>query len=229
MGIFTRMKDIVNSNINAMLDRAEDPEKLMRLMIQEMEDTLVEIKAQCAGAMAQCKTFGRRKDEAEDRAAAWADKARLAISKGREDLAREALMEKRRFTEKAESIARQIEECQTLVDQYQKDIQELESKIQTVREKQKTLVQRHTHAQSRRKAQESIRKIDTSDVMARFESFARRVDHMEAEADLVNYGRKPTLDDKFASLGADEDIEKELAGLRDEMKKAGETKTESNS
>ena len=221
MGIFSRMKDIMNSNINAMLDRAEDPEKLLRLMIQEMEDTLVEIKAQCAGAMAQSKTLGRRQAEFQAKAQDWADKARLALSRSREDLAREALVEKRRFQDKAEALNSQKSDFDAMVDQYQRDIAELESKIVAVREKQKSLLQRHTQARTRRRAQESIRKFDTSDVMARFESFERRVDHMESEADLVNFGRKESLDEKIAALGADDDIEKELNSLRDEMRQPG--------
>ena len=97
MGIFTRVRDIISSNLNTMLEKAEDPEKLVKLMIREMEDTLVEIKASCAGAMAAKKKIERDSGEVKDRSQAWADKAQLAIDKGREDLAREALLEKRRI------------------------------------------------------------------------------------------------------------------------------------
>jgi phage shock protein A len=96
MGIFTRFRDIVSSNINTMLDRAEDPEKLIKLMIREMEDTLIEIKAACAGVMASSKKVQRQLDEIADRVKYWEDKAGLAVSKKRDDLAREALLEKRR-------------------------------------------------------------------------------------------------------------------------------------
>jgi len=117
MGIFTRVSDIIHSNINAMLDKAEDPEKLIRLMIQEMEDTLVEIKASCAGAMATKKKVQRELDEALSRADQWGHKAQLAVNKGREDLAREALIEKRRYRERAEALEREASECDALVEQ----------------------------------------------------------------------------------------------------------------
>ena len=102
MGIFTRFRDIISSNINAMLDRAEDPEKLIRMMIREMEDTLVEIKVSCAGLMATAKRVRRQMEEHDARVRFWDEKAGLAVSKGRDDLAREALLEKRRYLERAQ-------------------------------------------------------------------------------------------------------------------------------
>ncbi len=221
MGIFSRMRDIISSNINAMLEKAEDPEKLLKLMIQEMEDTLIEIKAQCAAAMAQSKTLGRRADELRHRAAEWDAKARKAVDKSRDDLAREALLEKRRYLEQADSADTQLKETNTLIEQYQSDIAQLEAKIATVREKQKLLLQRHAHAGSKKRAQEQIRKVDSSDVLTRYESFERRIDHLEAEADLVNYGRKPSLEEKFAEIETDEKLEAELSQLRREIKGDG--------
>ena len=224
MGIFTRLRDIVSSNINAMLDKAEDPEKLLRLMVQEMEDTLIEIKAQCAAAMAQSKTFVRQVDETRERLEQWADKAKLAMVKGRDDLAREALLEKRRFQERSDALEAQHAECDGLIEQYQSDIQNLEGKIQALRERQKVLVQRHQHANSKRRAEEHIRKVNGSDVMSKFEVFERRIDHLEAEADLVNYGQTPTLEQEFSSLENDEDLEKELEELRKRVTGGGEPK-----
>ena len=104
MGVFTRLKDIINSNLSAMLDKAEDPEKLIKLMIQEMEDTLVEVKANCAGAMAARKRAERAEPEAGDKAREWEERARLAVDKGREELAREALKEKKRFHEQTAAV-----------------------------------------------------------------------------------------------------------------------------
>ncbi|MBM3334351.1 phage shock protein PspA [Candidatus Sumerlaeota bacterium] len=218
MGIFTRLRDIISSNINAMLDKAEDPEKLLRLMIQEMEDTLIEIKANCASAMAQSKTFGRLADEARERAAQWGERARLAMQKGRDDLAREALLEKRRHGERADSFEIQKRETDALVEQYQNDITQLEAKMASVREKQKVLVQRHVHARAKRRAQEHIRRADTADVMARVDGFEKRIDRLEAEADLVNFGRPVPLEQEFDRLVGDEELEKELEKLRAEVK-----------
>jgi phage shock protein A len=222
MGIFTRLRDIISSNINAMLDKAEDPEKMLKLMILEMEDTLIEIKAQCAAAMAQSKSLARTAAEVRERAEEWADKARLAVEKGREDLAREALLEKRRCTERADSLDVQQRDTETLIAQYQNDITAVEAKMNSVRERQKLLVQRHVHAQTKRRAEESIRRADGSDVMVRVEGFERRIDRMEAEADLVNYGRKPTLSEEFERLVGDEELEKELEELKAKVKSKGQ-------
>ena len=214
MGVFSRFRDIINSNINAMLDRAEDPEKMIRLMIQEMEDTLVELKASCAGAMANNKRIGRALAEAEKRAEAWGEKAALAVTKGRENLAREALVEKRRWQEKAEAFAEEADQGEGLIEQYQTDIRQLEEKLAVTREKQRILVQRHIHAQRKRRAQEEIRRIDSSDAWIRFEQFESRIERMEAEADLVNAHRKTSLEDEFARLQDDEGIEAELEALK---------------
>jgi len=214
VGIFTRVRDIVSSNISAMLDKAEDPEKLVKLMIREMEDTLVEIKASCAGAMAIKKKIGRQVEEVRARVAAWADRARLAVEKCRDDLAREALLEKRRYTERAESLESESEQCDDIVSQYQNDIIQLEEKLAAVREKQRLLVQRHIRAQQKKRSEKGIRKADTNDAIRRFELFENRIERMEAEADLVNYGRKPSLEEEFAQIGGDEDIEKELEALK---------------
>lgn len=214
MGIFTRFRDIISSNLNAMLDKAEDPEKLIKMIIREMEDTLVEIKASCAGAMASKKKAQRDLAEVQARATEWGGKAQLAVDKGREDLAREALLEKRRFTERADAIEKELAQSDALVEQYQQDILQLEDKLSSAREKQRILVQRHIHAQRKKKAQDEIRRVDSADAMARFDNFQQRVDRMEAEADLVNFGRKPTLDDEFDKLTGDEELEKELADLK---------------
>ena len=214
MGIFTRLSDIISSNINAMLDKAEDPEKLVRLMIQEMEDTLVEIKAACAGVMATKKKVQRELEEAHTRAQQWGEKAQLAVNKGREDLAREALLEKRRYRERASALEKELAQCAALVEQYQADMMQLEDKLGTARERQRILVQRHIHAQRRKRAQQGIRRLDTSDALIRFAQFENRIERMEAEADLVNFGRKPPLEDEFTRLEGDDEIEKELQTLK---------------
>ena len=214
MGIFTRFRDIVSSNINSMLDRAEDPEKLIRLMIREMEDTLVELKAACAGVMAETKTVQRRMDEAGSRSRFWADKAKLAIDKGRDELAREALVEKRRHHERFAELEAELKQQSGLVAQYHEDIRQLEDKLKTARDKQRLLVQRHIHADRKRRAQEEIRRIETSDALFRYEELEHRIDRMEADAELVNYGRRSALEEELNRLGSDEDIERELQALK---------------
>jgi len=219
MGIFSRVRDIISSNINAMLDKAEDPEKLVRLMIREMEDTLVEIKASCAQAMATRKRIQQQVEEADGRAREWTDKAQLAIVKGREDLAREALLEKRRYTERAQSLKNESEQFGDIIQKHQEDIVQLEEKLASARDKQRVLTQRHTGAQGRKRAEEQIRRVDATDAMTRFDRFENRIDRMEADADLVNYGRPKNLHEQFAALETDEELERELEALRANLKK----------
>jgi phage shock protein A len=214
MGIFTRVRDIISSNINAMLDKAEDPEKLVKLMIREMEDTLVEIKASCAGAMAKKKQVQRDVEAAVARAQEWAGRAQMAVDKGREDLAREALIEKRRYTERVDAFRNEAAQFDEVIEQYQRDIVQLEDKLNAAREKQRVLAQRHVHAQEKKRAQSHIRRYDSSSALVRFDQFEQRVDRLEAEADLVNYGKKRGLREEFAKLEGDEEIERELAALK---------------
>jgi len=214
MGIFTRFRDIVGSNINSMLDRAEDPEKLIKLMIQEMEDTLIELKSACAGVMAGSKHIERQLLTCDQRLDYWQGKANLAVSKGRDDLAREALLEKRRYSRRAESLTNESAEHEALLEQYKEDIRQLEEKLKNAREKERMLVQRHIHATRKKRAQEEMRRMDSADAVFKFEELEHRIEHMEAEADLVNFGRKPTLEDELERLSLDEEIESELKAIK---------------
>jgi phage shock protein A len=214
MGIFTRFRDIVGSNINSMLDRAEDPEKLIKLMIQEMEDTLIELKSACAGVMAESKKIERQLQAFDQRVDYWEEKANLAVSKGRDDLAREALLEKRGYQNKSESLTREIADHEGLLAQYQDDIRQLEDKLKAARDKERLLVQRHIYAARKKQAQEDIRRIDSADAIFKFEELEQRIEHMEAEANLVNFGRKPSLEDELNRLSMDEEIETELKAIK---------------
>ncbi len=214
MGIFTRFRDIISSNLNSMLDKAEDPEKLIKLMIREIEDTLVEIKASCAGALAGRKKVRRRLDEIKSKQNFWGQRAGLAVDKGRDDLAREALSEKRRYTQQAEALEQELAEHDVMVDRYQGDIRQLEDKLLKAREKQRVLVQRHIRARRKKRAQEEIRRVDNHETMSRFDALENRVEQMEAEADLAAPDRKTALDEEFDKLLDDDDIEKELEALK---------------
>lgn len=224
MGIFTRFRDIIHSNLNAMLERAEDPEKLLRLMIQEMEETLVELKASCAAAMAGTVKVRREWRQLEAKARGWDEKAAMAVARGYEDLAREALLEKRRLEEKINSLGGELQDHESIVDGYKADIATLEEKLITAKEKQRSLVQRHMRAKGRKRAGSDLRRADSNAAMMRFEEFEQRIERMEAEAEMAGpwSERKPrdstwetfTLEEKFAKLAADEDIERELEALR---------------
>lgn len=225
MGMLKRVRDIVNSNINVVLDKAENPEKLLRQMIREMEDTLVEIKGACAKAMAGSKKSGRDKVELTSLVKHWEERAELAVQRGRDNLAREALLAKQRFLAETESAQMVIDQLDALVDQYKSDIVLIENKLQSAREKQRVLVHRHTHAIQRKKSQLEIRRFDTSDAMIRFEEFEERLDRAESESELVNFGRpKPySLEEAFVNMERDDSIEEELKALK---KKVGTSQTD---
>jgi phage shock protein A len=214
MGIFTRFKDIVASNMSAMLDKAEDPEKLIKLMIREMEDTLIEIKSSCANAIANQKKVERLLDDILEKENFWAKKAELAVAKGKDALARQALQEKRRYTQKTEAIEIELTELSIIIEQYRNDILELETKLKSAREKQRLLVQRHIRASGKKRARQEIRRADSTEMMQKFEELENHIERMEAEADLVNYGKPSTLEEEFNALESDDDIEAELNKLK---------------
>ncbi len=217
MGIFTRFRDIVSSNINAMLDKAEDPEKLIKLMIQEMEDTLVEIKSSCAGAMAGRKKVNRTLEDVSSRVSEWSAKAKLALSKDREDLARKALVEKRRYGQEIDRMEYECRQFADIVEKYQEDIRQLEEKLANARKKHNILIQRHRKARQSKKTHSQIRYSESQDTVTRFEHFENRIERMEADADLVNFAAKPTIEDEFEKLANDDEIENELSALKSEL------------
>ncbi len=206
-----------------MLDKAEDPEKLIKLMIREIEDTLVELKAACAGVMANRKKVQRQMETIQSRIDYWNQNAELAIAKGRDDLARDALVEKRRCSEKADTLDQELMEFNSLVEQYQDDIQQLEDRLQSAREKQRLLVQRHVRARRKKRTQEEIRRADGSETVFKFEQLENRIERMEAEADLVNFGRKPVLEEEFDNLLVDDEIEQELQNLKSTLEKKADS------
>jgi phage shock protein A len=214
MSIFTRFRDIVNSNINGMLDRAEDPQKLIRMMIHEMEDTLVEIKSASAAVMANIRKNERQLEVERGRINYWKEKAELSVFKGLENLAREALLEKRKYTRRVESLESERTEFNLLIDQYKEDMLQLEEKLKSARKKEKILIQRHIHANNQKRAQEEMRRFEDCDVFLKFDELENRIERMEAEADLVNFGKKPALHTEMEKMAVDEEIEKELLALK---------------
>lgn len=217
MGIFTRFRDIISSNINAMLDKAENPDKLIKLIIREMEDTLIEIKAACAAVMVSAKNIQRRMSQADDQAAQWQVRASLAVTKGRDDLAREALLEKRHAAERSTGLKKELEQHNALIGQYQEDIRLLQDKLDAARDKQRMLVQRHAGASSKLQAQEEIRRVESTDTILKFEELEGRIDRMEVEADLGHFTRKSNLEEQFEALRIDDELERELSELKSSL------------
>ncbi|EOX3459055.1 phage shock protein PspA [Vibrio cholerae] len=219
MGIFSRFADIVNSNISALLDKAEDPEKMIRLIIQEMEDTLVEVRTNSAKAMADKKELARKVESIEQQLEDWQNKATLALTKQREDLARAALIEK----QKLQHVLKGLHTEQTLVEETIEkltgEIGKLETKITETRAKQQALAIRSQATSHRRDVQRHLHAGRTEEAMAKFEQFSRKVDELEAEADLyAQSGQARSLEQEFAELQAQDEIEKELNKLKAQMK-----------
>ncbi len=214
MGIFTRFSDIVNSNINAILDKAEDPEKIVRLMIQEMEDTLVEVRSAAARSIADKKDLNRKLSVLEREEREWENKAELALRKGREDLAKAALVEKSRTTAAAEAIRADYEAVDAGLTKLNEDISRLEAKLQDAKARQKALLARHKTANSRLAARRKIHDYKIDDAMVRFEQYTRRIDDVEGRVEAYDMGLPKDLNHEFAGLEAEETIERDLDALK---------------
>ncbi len=214
MGIFTRFSDIVNSNINAILDKAEDPEKIVRLMIQEMEDTLVEVRSAAARSIADKKDLNRRLERFEAEQRDWDNKAELALRKGREDLAKAALVEKSRAATATDITKADYLTVDEGLSKLNDDIARLENKLQDAKARQKSLLARHKTANSRLAARKRIHDYKIDDALVRFEQYTRRIDDIEGRIEAYDLGLPKDLTHEFASLEAEESVEKELNDLK---------------
>ena len=214
MGIFTRFSDIVNSNINAILDKAEDPEKIVRLMIQEMEDTLVEVRSAAARSIADKKDLNRKLEHLEREMHEWDSKAELALRKGREDLAKAALVEKSRAAQAAEVIRSDYAAVDDGLAKLNDDISRLEQKLLDAKARQKALLARHKTANSRLAARKKIHDYKIDDAMIRFEQYTRRIDDVESRIEAYDLGLPKDLNHEFAGLEAEEQIAEELDKLK---------------
>ena len=214
MGIFTRFSDIVNSNINAILDKAEDPEKIVRLMIQEMEDTLVEVRSAAARSIADKKDLNRKIETLDREKDDWDDKAELAMRKGREDLARAALVEKSRVKTAVDVLKEDYVAVDEGLTKLNEDIARLEAKLEDAKARQKALLARHKTANSRLAARKKIHDYKIDDAMVRFEAYTRRIDDVEGRVEAYDLGLPKDLNHEFAGLESEEAVNKELDALK---------------
>lgn len=214
MGIFSRLSDIVNSNINSMLDRAEDPEKIVRLIIQEMEDTLVEVRSNAARAIADRKEVARKKDEFARRANEWESKAELAIAKGRDDLARGAIAAKRKAQEMIDLLDNESKAIEDTVGKTNEDLEKLQAKLKEARAKQRSLEVRRNAASDSVRISRQMHDGRIEDALARFDRYERRIDELEAEAESWALGRPRTLEDEFSELESEDAVNAELEDLK---------------
>ena len=219
MGVFSRFTDIINSNINSLLDKAEDPAKMVRLIIQEMEDTLVEVRSSSAKTLADKKELTRQAKRFEQDAEQWQEKAELALSKGRDDLARAALMEKKKCTENAEGLVDELSHVDEHITKLQDEISQLQDKLADAKARQKAIIMREKTVSSRLKVKKNIDSERVNDALNRFDSYERKIDDIEAQVEAYDMGSK-SLADEIADLENDENIDDELAQLKAKMKPA---------
>ncbi|MDH3274955.1 MAG: phage shock protein PspA [Gammaproteobacteria bacterium] len=217
MGIFTRFSDIVNSNINAILDKAEDPEKIVRLMIQEMEDTLVEVRSAAARSIADKKDLNRKIETLDRERSDWDDRAELAMRKGREDLAEAALVEKSRVSSAVDVLKEDYLAVDEGLAKLNEDIGRLESKLEDAKTRQKSLLARHKTASSRLAARKKIHDYKIDDAMVRFEAYTRRIDDVEGRVEAYDLGLPKDLNHEFAGLEAEDLVKEELNALKERV------------
>jgi phage shock protein A len=218
MTIFSRLSDIVNANLNALLDRAEDPSKLIRLVIQEMEDTLVEVRSAAVRVIAERKELERRiamltRDRDE-----WARKAEFALTRDREDLARGALLAKATITRNLEDAERQLSFVVEGLAQQNADIGTLQAKLADAKSREKVLLTRKNTAENRLKLRGKIHDDRVADAFQKFERVEQALDEMEGRVEAYDLGRPKTLADDFADLEADQSVQDELAALKARLK-----------
>jgi phage shock protein A len=219
MSIFSRFNDIIHSNINAMLEHAEDPEKIIRLVIQEMEDTMVEVRTNAARTIADQKTLRRQLDRLEGESIQWEQKAELAINKGRDDLARAALAEKARIQTAIEQLEKESAIVAEQLEGLNHDIGQLQAKLTEAKTRKKTLDMRWKTANNRLKVRNKLSDSRVDDAMLQFEHLERKMDTLEGRVEAHDLGQERTLEEEFADLAAEDSIEQELAELKKRLHK----------
>ena len=216
MSIFTRLSDIVNSNISALLDKAENPEKMIRMVIQEMEETLVEVRSGTAKVIADKKTLKRRVDTLRTQAQDWEQKAELAVSKGREDLAKAALVERSAINASIDITEKDLAKLDETLDKLSSEIELLQAKLNDARARQKTILLRTKATENRVNINVKLKSEAIDSALDKFEYFERKIDQMEGQLE-TGHVESRGLQSEFDELERQEQIDAELAALKTKM------------
>lgn len=220
MGIFSRTRDIIAANVTDLLDKAEDPAKMVRMIILEMEETLVEVRASAARTIADQKEMRRHISKLEKLQESWTEKAELALSKGREDLAKAALVEKQKAADMCEQLSEEISVLDEALRASEEDINKLQTKLREARARQNSIVTRLESASNRTRLREMTNGSRMQDAFSRFDVLERRVDLAEGRADAAGLGAAPkTLDEEIAELRSSEKVDAELEALKARLNK----------
>ncbi|MDG5489778.1 phage shock protein PspA [Sphingomonas sp. BGYR3] len=222
MGIFSRTRDIIAANVTDLLDKAEDPAKMIRMIILEMEETLVEVRASAARTIADQKEIRRHIAKLEGLQGSWTEKAELALSKGREDLAKAALTEKQKAADMADQLSAEIVVLDDALKASEADITKLQNKLREARARQSSIVTRLESANNRARMREVYSGSRITEAFSRFDVLERRVDMAEGRADALGMGQPAkTLEEEIAELKSSEKVDAELAALKARLNKEG--------
>jgi len=214
MGIFSRTRDIFAANMTELLDRSEDPAKMIRMIILEMEETLVELRASAARSIADMKEMRRAAGRLEEIQLGWTDKAQLALSKDRDDLAKAALVERQKAADMADGLRSEMEQIEQVLRSYEADIGKLQNKLREARARQNAIASRIESAVARAKAREVMHGSRTQDAFAKFEVLERRADFAEGRADALGLTGPKSLEEEIAELKAAEKVDAELEAMK---------------
>ncbi len=222
MGIFSRTRDIIAANVTDMLDKAEDPAKMIRMIILEMEETLVEVRATAARNIADQKEMRRHIGKLDALQQNWTEKAELALSKDREDLAKAALVERQKATDMSEQLSAEIATLDEALRVSEADISKLQAKLREARSRQNAIMTRLETAENRMKVREAYAGSKAEEAFSRFDLLERRVDFAEARADALSMGSQPkTLEEEISELQSSEKVDADLAALKARLANKG--------
>jgi phage shock protein A len=221
MGIFSRTRDIFAANMTELLDRSEDPAKMIRMIILEMEETLVEVRAQAARCIADGKEMRRAMSRLDELQTSWTEKAELALSKDREDLAKSALIERQKAADMGDGLRTELKVIDDTLKGYEGDIAKLQGKLREARSRQNALSARFESAVTRARAREVMNGNRTEDAFSRFELLERRADFAEGRADALGMTGPKSLEEEIAELKASESVDAELEAMKAALKAKG--------